>query len=78
MNLKRWAEHQRVSYPAARRWLKTGQLPVPARRVGRLILVEAQPDRGNGGGKTAVYARVSSADQAPTRAMAALQQGDGA
>ena len=64
MNLKRWAEQQGVSYPTARRWFQTGQLPVPARRVGRLILVEAQRDRGDAGGRTAVYARVSSADQA--------------
>ncbi len=52
------------------------RLPVPARRVGRprgphgtgpvghpLIRVEAQPDRGDAGGRTAVYARASSADQ---------------
>src|SRR5579883_1238805 len=51
------------------------RLPVPARKVGRprgphgtgpvghpLIRVEAQPDRGDAGGRTAVYARASSAD----------------
>jgi predicted site-specific integrase-resolvase len=62
MNLKRWAERQGVSYATARRWFDAGTLPVPARKVGRLILV------GDGGdaelsGVTAVYARVSSADQ---------------
>ncbi len=73
MNLKRWAEQQGVSCPAAPRWSKTGQLPIPARRVGRLILGEAQPDRDDGGGRAAVDARVSSADQAaaggPPRSM---------
>lgn len=37
-------------------------LPVPARKVGGLILVEA-PTSGAGVGSTVVYARVSSADQ---------------
>jgi len=62
VNLKRWAERQGVSYATARRWFEAGTLPVPARRVGRLILVgdtrTAEPS-----GITAVYARVSSADQ---------------
>ena len=46
------------------RWFKAGKLPVPARKVGGLILVEDKavtaPD-----GITVVYARVSSADQKP-------------
>ncbi len=47
------AEHRGASDPTARRRFKTGQLPAPTRRVGRLIPVEAQPDRGDGGGRTA-------------------------
>jgi predicted site-specific integrase-resolvase len=64
MNLKQWADRQGVSYTTARRWFAAGRLPVPARRVGGLILVgePASPVRP---GLTAVYARVSSADQRP-------------
>jgi predicted site-specific integrase-resolvase len=64
MNLKQWADRQGVSYTTARRWFAAGRLPVPARRVGGLILVSepASPERP---GLTAVYARVSSADQKP-------------
>ncbi len=45
----------------AYRWFRDGNLPVPARRAGRLILVDvpAAPVAGT----VAVYARVSSADQ---------------
>jgi hypothetical protein len=39
MNLKQWAESAGVSYATARRWFAAGTLPVPARRVGGLILV---------------------------------------
>jgi predicted site-specific integrase-resolvase len=48
----------------ARRWFAAGTLPVPARKVGGLILVEqsAAPETVR---ITAVYARVSSADQKP-------------
>jgi predicted site-specific integrase-resolvase len=62
VNLKEWAAREGVSYTTARRWLAAGKLPVPARKVGGLILVEdkAAPALE---GITAVYARVSSADQ---------------
>jgi predicted site-specific integrase-resolvase len=64
MNLKEWAEREGVAYVTARRWFAAGKLPVPARKVGGLILVgdgaTAAPE-----GVTAVYARVSSADQKP-------------
>jgi predicted site-specific integrase-resolvase len=64
VNLKEWAEREGVSYTTARRWLAAGILPVPARKVGGLILVDDKaataPD-----GITVVYARVSSADQKP-------------
>ncbi|HEX7163997.1 MAG TPA: IS607 family transposase [Trebonia sp.] len=64
MNLKEWAAREGVSYATARRWLAAGLLPVPARKVGGLILVggEARPSPE---GVTAVYARVPSAGQEP-------------
>jgi predicted site-specific integrase-resolvase len=60
--LKRWTEREGVSYATARRWFESGELPAPARRAGRLILVD-EPCSGSLEGITAVYARVSSADQ---------------
>lgn len=62
VNLKEWASREGVSYVTARRWFASGQLPVPARRVGGLILVGEQP-AVRAPGITAAYARVSSADQ---------------
>lgn len=49
----------------AYRWFRAGLLPVPAQRVGRLILVSDAADETSPRGWTAVYARVSSADQKP-------------
>ena len=46
----------------AYRWFRDGKLPVPARRVGGLILVDA-PGSAAATGSVAVCARVSSADQ---------------
>jgi predicted site-specific integrase-resolvase len=63
VNLKEWAESQGVSYTSARRWHREGKLPVPTHRAGRLILVGAVTSGGAVDGVTAVYARVSSADQ---------------
>jgi predicted site-specific integrase-resolvase len=63
VNLKRWAEQQGVSYATARRWFGAGTLPAPARRAGRLILVGEPLAAPGPRGVTAVYARVSSADQ---------------
>jgi predicted site-specific integrase-resolvase len=61
MNLAVWAERNGVARVSAYRWFRAGLLPVPARRVGRLIVVDgSQMGRA---GQTAVYARVSSADQ---------------
>ncbi len=62
MNLKQWADRQGVSYTTARRWFTAGRLPVPARRVGGLILI-GEPAAPAAPGTAAVYARVSSADQ---------------
>lgn len=64
MNLKEWAESAGVSYTTARRWHEAGKLPVPARKVGGLILV-GEPPASPARGVTVVYARVSSADQEP-------------
>jgi predicted site-specific integrase-resolvase len=62
VNLATWAECNGVARVTAYRWFHAGVLPVPARKVGRLILVE--PASGTGPvTRTAVYARVSSADQ---------------
>jgi len=63
VNLKEWAAANGVGYSTARQWFLDGKLPVPARRVGGLILVDepAPPVAG----LTVVYARVSSADQKP-------------
>ena len=62
MNLAAWAERNGVARVTAYRWFRAGLLPVPARKVGRLILVD-DPLGKTGQGWTAVYARVSSADQ---------------
>jgi predicted site-specific integrase-resolvase len=61
MNLAAWAERNGVARVTAYRWFRAGLLPVPAVKVGRLILVD-EPDAGVDR-RTAVYARVSSADQ---------------
>jgi predicted site-specific integrase-resolvase len=62
VNLKEWAVSAGVSYTTARRWFEAGKLPVPARRVGGLILV-GDPSPSAEPGISVVYARVSSADQ---------------
>ena len=63
MNLAVWAERNGVACVTAYRWFHGGLLPVPARKVGRLILV-GDPSVGAGPrARTAMYARVSSADQ---------------
>lgn len=61
MHLKEWARRQGVHPVTAYRWYREGKLPVPARKVGRLILVDAPTAADTG--TVAVYARVSSADQ---------------
>jgi predicted site-specific integrase-resolvase len=62
VNLKEWARQQGVHPVTAYRWFREGKLPVPARRAGRLILVDPAPVPAPSG-TVAVYARVSSADQ---------------
>lgn len=63
MNLATWAERNGVARVTAYRWFRAGLLPVPARKVGRLILVDELTGDAGQRIRTAVYARVSSADQ---------------
>ncbi|OAT69360.1 hypothetical protein AWB85_21600 [Mycobacteroides immunogenum] len=63
MNLAAWAERNGVARVTAYRWFHSGRLPVPAQRVGRLILVNDAAAETAQHRRTAVYARVSSADQ---------------
>jgi predicted site-specific integrase-resolvase len=63
MNLASWAHRNGVARVTAYRWFRAGVLPVPARQVGRLILVEDPSGAAGPRSQTAVYARVSSADQ---------------
>jgi predicted site-specific integrase-resolvase len=82
VNLAAWAERTGVARVTAYRWFRTGLLPVPARKVGRLILVDDPSVPAAPRSRTAVYARVSSADQkadldrqvAPVTAWATTQQ----
>ncbi|WP_091408832.1 IS607 family transposase [Micromonospora saelicesensis] len=66
MNLKEWAAATGISYATARRRYESGTLPVPAYRLGRLIMV-GEPLTGATceAGQTVVYACVSSAEQKP-------------
>lgn len=63
MNLAAWAERNGVAPVTAYRWFRAGLFPVPARKVGRLILVDEPVGAPARRGRTAGYARVSSADQ---------------
>ena len=64
MNLTELAHAQGVHVTTAYRWYREGTLPVPARKVGRLLLVSpdtaAVPPGQGGAGR---YARVSCHDQ---------------
>lgn len=60
--MKQWAEREGVHHVTAYRWFKEGKLPVPARKVGRLILVEQPVDQPSAE-TLVVYARVCCADQ---------------
>ena len=63
MNLGEWARQQDIHPQTAYRWFRTGTLPVPARKMGKLILVGDLEAGRVSSRLTAVYARVSSADQ---------------
>lgn len=62
VNLREWALAQGVHPVTAYRWFREGKLPVPARRAGRLILVNPEPVPASSG-RVVAYCRVSSADQ---------------
>jgi len=67
VNLTEWARAQGIHVQTAYRWYREGTLPVPAQKVGRLILVSPQTAAGSarmaeGAG---LYARISSHDQKP-------------
>ena len=61
MNLNEWARAQGIHPVTAYRWFRDGKLPVSARKVGGLILVDPPEERP--AGQTLVCARVSAADQ---------------
>jgi predicted site-specific integrase-resolvase len=63
MNLAAWAQRNGVARVTAYCWFHAGLLPVPARTVGRLILVDEPSEKACACLRTGVYARVSSADQ---------------
>jgi putative resolvase len=63
VNLADWAESVGVNRHTAYRWFREGTLPVPAERVGRLILVRTIPAGEGAAGGVVIYARVSSHDQ---------------
>ncbi|MDT5349137.1 MAG: putative resolvase, partial [Mycobacterium sp.] len=56
VNLADWAESVGVNRHTAYRWFREGTLPVPAERVGRLILVKTSAKSDSAG--VVVYARV--------------------
>lgn len=60
--MREWALEQGVHPKTAYRWFREGTLPVPARRAGRLILVDPDPKPAVVG-RVVAYCRVSSADQ---------------
>ena len=62
VNLSEWADRVGVSKFTAYRWFREGTLPVPAQRVGRLILVNVDAAERESA-RTVLYARVSSHDQ---------------
>jgi putative resolvase len=67
VNLTEWVHAQGIHVQSACRWHREGTLPVPAQKVGRLILVSPQTATGavrktEGAG---LLARVSSHDRKP-------------
>ncbi|HTQ21750.1 MAG TPA: IS607 family transposase, partial [Mycobacterium sp.] len=63
MNLAVWAERNGVARVTGYRWFRAGLLAVPVRRVGQLIPVDEPIGEAGPPARTAVYARVWSADQ---------------
>jgi putative resolvase len=66
VNLREWALSQGLHPQTAYKWFREGKLPVPARKMGKLILVgDLAGSPAQHHGRTVVYARVPSADQKP-------------
>ncbi|CCK58961.1 IS607-like element IS1535 family transposase [Mycobacterium canetti] len=63
MNLADWAESVGVNRHTAYRWFREGTLPVPAERIGRLILVKTAASASAAAAGVVLYARVSSHDR---------------
>jgi len=63
MNLSEWANLQGIHPQTAYRWIREGTLPVPARQIGRLILVGDLETSPTQLGSTVIDARVASGDQ---------------
>jgi putative resolvase len=63
VNLTEWARAQGIHVTTAYRWYREGVLPVPARKVGRLILVSPGTAAASAPGGAGLYARVSCHDQ---------------
>jgi predicted site-specific integrase-resolvase len=63
VNLGERARQQDIYPQTAYRWFRTGTLPVPARKMGKLVLVGDLEAGRVSSRLTAVSARVSSADQ---------------
>lgn len=65
MNLRDWALFQVIHPQTAYSWCRTGKMPVPAREVGKLILVEDLECKEPKHGPSVIYARAASVDQKP-------------
>ena len=63
MNLTEWARAQGIHVTTAYRWYREGVLPVPARKVGRLVPVSPDTAATSLPARAGLYARVSSHDQ---------------
>jgi predicted site-specific integrase-resolvase len=63
VNLGERARQQDIYPQTAYRWFRTGTVPVPARKMGKLVLVGDLEAGRVSSRLTAVSARVSSADQ---------------
>jgi putative resolvase len=59
VKLTEWARAQGIHVTTAYRWYREGLLPVPARKVGRLILVSPDTASASPHGGAGLYARVS-------------------
>jgi putative resolvase len=66
VNLREWALSQGIHPQTAYRWYRQGKLPVPAQKMGKLILVgDLEATTQASPGRAAVSARVSSATRGP-------------